>query len=188
MRKSIYNKKVVMAYLNEDFDLFGEYLEKRDPVALVLDAIEKGNFNRDAARLANISESEFYLWQQEKISLNKVNPYYKLEFSESVSRAKARRINFHLTKIREASDKDWRASAWMLEKIEPKIYGKNTQIGFNFQPPRITIATQEIPERTEEQKEKDKVYASGSEDVQKFKEVMEEIKRDLEEKENQDYS
>lgn len=183
MRKSIYNKKVVEAYLNDEVDKFNEYLEKRDPVALVLDAIEKGNFNRDAARLANISESEFYLWLQEKISLDKINPYYKSEFSEAISKAKAKRTDFHVSKIREASNKDWKASAWMLEKLEPKVYGKMTQIGFTNNP--VRTVSEMTPEEEEKLKKKVDAFLAQPNCLEICKEWAKEELERIEEEESQ---
>jgi len=186
MGKSIYNKKVVETYLNDEVDKFKEYLDKRDPVALVLDAIEKGNFNRDAARLANISESEFYLWLQEKISLDKINPYFKSEFSEAVSRAKAKRTDFHVSKIREASNKDWKASAWMLEKLEPKVYGKTTQIGFTNNH-SVRSVSELTPEEQEKLQKKIDAFLAHPNCLEICKEWSKEELERIEKEESQQY-
>lgn len=66
--------------------------------------LEKGNFRTNACALANISYETFTVWMQ------------KPEFSESIKNAESKCVNYHLENIKEGAKKDWRASAWYLER------------------------------------------------------------------------
>lgn len=131
MRKTKYEKKVVLAYLEGNNEKFEKYFKEGNLIALLLYFIEKGNSNKDALLRVGISESEFYLWQQEYLKDGIENKYYKSEFSEAIRKANFQRMNFHIANIFKASEKDWRASAWWLERTNPERFGKKLNLGFN---------------------------------------------------------
>lgn len=141
MRKTIYDNKVVKYYIDNQ-EKFKKELKNNNKLALLLFSIESGHTNQDAVRIAGISESEFYLWLQEIHTDGSDNKYYKPEFSEAMQLAQYNRINYHIQNIRDAGKKDWKASAWWLERTNRERFGKNvipsltnnfTQISVEFQ-------------------------------------------------------
>lgn len=84
--------------------------EQRD---LLLAAAQRGATNRDAAALAGIAESTFYKWLS--------NDDYA-DFADAYTRAKA---TGRMRSIRLIADSDdWRAHAWLLERVDPEHWGK----------------------------------------------------------------
>ena len=86
--------------------------------------IRNGVLNKDAAILSGISEATFYLWQQEKLEDGKDNPQFHLEFLESIKKAESARKRNFISTIVTASEKNWQASAWYLERVYPEEFGR----------------------------------------------------------------
>lgn len=80
-------------------------------------AIRLGLPNIRACELVGLSQETFYQWE-------KSDP----EFSEKIKKARSERIEFHLTNIKKAAEKNWTASAWILERTEPEYFGQKSKI------------------------------------------------------------
>ncbi len=70
----------------------------------ICELLERGNFRTNACSLVKISYETFTEWMQ------------KPEFSEAVKAAESKCVDYHLDVIQKAAKKDWRASAWYLER------------------------------------------------------------------------
>lgn len=114
-----YNKEICEAYNNDDEKKFGEYLSSQEPLALLLASIQIGNFYNESAILSGICEDTFYTWKKDK---------NKPEFSEALKKANARCEQFHIKNIRDASEKNWQASAWMLERKYKERWSSKTSV------------------------------------------------------------
>ncbi len=90
-------------------------------VEVILSAISEGLTQREAATLAGISEDTLSLWKQDS------------DFSEQIRQKQIENKRRHINVINKASERDWKASAWMLErkyKEEYSIHNK-LDIGVN---------------------------------------------------------
>lgn len=77
----------------------------------LLAAAQRGATNRDAAQLTGISESALYTWLAED-----------QEFGDAYARERA---EGRMKSIRLIADSDdWRAHAWLLERVDPEHWGK----------------------------------------------------------------
>ena len=74
--------------------------------------IEDGLPDYLACAAAGVDVATFYRWLHEPD---------KREFSEAITRARARRVAFHVDNISKAAPQDWRASAWYLEHTESEF-------------------------------------------------------------------
>lgn len=75
--------------------------------------IGEGNTARDACKLVGIHEDTFYTWKKGKP-----------EFSEALSAAEAQCKASCIKRVLEAGERDWRASAWILERRHKREYAK----------------------------------------------------------------
>lgn len=75
--------------------------------------LEEGNTITDTCAVVGISHSTFLTWKKE----------YP-EFASKVEKANAFAKQIHLQNIRNAGERDWRASAWFLERTSPKDFGQ----------------------------------------------------------------
>jgi len=83
----------------------------------VYEAISDGNTHKVAAALAGIHVSTFYRWMEDDS-----------EFSDTVRKAEAFSESFHVEQIRKASNSNWTASAWMLERRNNQEWGKKDRL------------------------------------------------------------
>lgn len=100
--------------------------KRGQPTKLTPDLLEKvkrgftlGMTARRVCDLLRIGESTFFLWVslgKEEAEAGKRNGHY-LEFLETVRQAQAEFDDKHLEHI--GSDPDWRARAWLLERVRP---------------------------------------------------------------------
>lgn len=79
----------------------------------MIEAAERGATNRDVAQMLGIAESTFYRW----ISHPDLG-----DFGDAYTRAKATG-RFRSVQI-IADSTDWRAHAWLLERMDPTHWGK----------------------------------------------------------------
>ena len=95
----------------------------------ICDWISNGNSNIDAAILSDISEFTFYEWKKrgKKDIKNKVDTEYS-KFSKSLKKAEIEFKNYHVFNIQKQSDKNWPASALLLERKYFNEYGKKEKI------------------------------------------------------------
>ena len=85
--------------------------------------IHDGNSPTRSATLVGISPSTYFHWMSKG---SKKEPGF-LEFSESIERAKAQSIVNRVAHISRAADSgNWRAAAWLLERMAPESFGKNS--------------------------------------------------------------
>ena len=85
--------------------------------------IRDGNSPAASATLVGISPSTYFNWMSKG---SNQEPKF-LEFSESIERAKAQSIINRVAHIaRAADDGHWRAAAWLLERMAPESFGKNS--------------------------------------------------------------
>ena len=90
-------------------------------IAKLVEAIEIGATREVAARYAGISVSSFCSW------MAKGREAESGEFSELLERiegAEAKLEIFCLEKIQAHGEKDWRAKAWVLERIHPERWAR----------------------------------------------------------------
>ena len=89
------------------------YKLTRKRIKIITEAISKGCTYKIASGVAGVSESTLYNWlsqgRKEKSGLKK-------ELLEEVKKAEYERANFLLERIIEHSSKDWKCSAWLLER------------------------------------------------------------------------
>jgi len=76
-------------------------------------AASVGNTNRTAALAAGISERAFYSWLSEDA-----------EFADAYACARAQGQEELVGQIRLASMADWKAAAWLLERMDPEHWSK----------------------------------------------------------------
>jgi hypothetical protein len=85
--------------------------------------IGMGLSNLDACRLCNIHEATFYRWLKNGNGARPTRMERKL--CESLKKAEAQFKATHVANIlKHAKDGAWQASAWMLERKQPKEYAK----------------------------------------------------------------
>ena len=82
----------------------GKYKDKK-LVQAILNSIKIGTPKRYAAMASGLSEAQFYVW---------VEKYP--EFAEAVKSAEAEAVQMHVARVTKAAEKQWQASAWMLER------------------------------------------------------------------------
>jgi len=92
---------------------------------ILFDAIERGLPYRQAAALAGISYDTFNRWRNDALDTD-ASPEL-CDFCKELAAAKARGADALLTKIKTASDKDWKAAAWILSKWFPKHWGASPE-------------------------------------------------------------
>jgi hypothetical protein len=71
----------------------------------ICDALRKGNTRTCAANLAGITRETFYQWLEGNLA-----------FSDAVTRAEAEAEDRYVEAVDKASDADWRAAAFWLER------------------------------------------------------------------------
>ena len=103
-----------------------------ETVAKIIEAIKMGATYELAAGYAGIHYDTFNEWMK-----------HKAEFSEQVKSAEGVGAMIWLAKIeRAASDGNWQAAAWKLERRYPHMYGKTVQQHEQGEQPwRIVIET-----------------------------------------------
>lgn len=73
-------------------------------IEVILSAISDGLTQREASNLAGISEDTLSLWKQDS------------DFSEQIRQKQIENKRRHINIINKASERDWKASAWWLER------------------------------------------------------------------------
>lgn len=87
--------------------------------AVIIEALENGNYAETAATLGGISHDTFYTWIRK--GEDGVEPY--AAFADATKRASAKAEAASLASVRAQSD-SWQASAWFLERRFPAKYAK----------------------------------------------------------------
>lgn len=101
----------------------------------ICDAIRLGATHLLAAQASGIDERTFYRWMDEKS-----------QFCQAVKAAEGEAALVWLEKIEAAaSDGNWQAAAWKLERRYPQMYGKTVQEHSGEQKLTIRIARRADP-------------------------------------------
>ena len=110
----------------------------------ITDYISDGNSPTISATLVGISSSTYFSWMSKG---SNQEPRF-MEFSESIERAKAQSIVNRVAYISRAADSGhWRAAAWLLERMAPESFGKNST-----RAPEVGAQTLEKPQGVSIQK------------------------------------
>ena len=107
--------------------------EQRERVRRFIAAIEGGLSDNAAAHLVGISMDTLHRWKTGKRRDGAETPYSRL-IRDRVARAKALRQQRWLDSIQAAASTplnngapgDWRAAAWLAERVHPDEYGQRT--------------------------------------------------------------
>ena len=84
--------------------------------------IQDGNSPTKSATLVGIAPSTYFNWMSKG---SNQEPRF-MEFSESIKRACAQSIVNRLAHISRAADSgNWRAAAWLLERLAPEEFGRH---------------------------------------------------------------
>lgn len=97
----------------------------REMVTVLCAALEEGHYREVACRLAGIDRKTLLNWL--KRGSREKNGLYR-ELFEAVERAEAKAEEFHLKNIKDASKKNWFASAWYLERKHPERWAKREPV------------------------------------------------------------
>lgn len=92
-------------------------------------AIAAGNYHEVACSLAGISPATFYNWMK-KGEQAKSGQF--LEFLEAIKKAEAIAEAKRIQMITEASETNWQAAAWYLERRYPDRWGKQSKHDVNM--------------------------------------------------------
>jgi hypothetical protein len=92
-------------------------------------AIAAGNYHEVACSLAGISTSTFYSWMK-KGEQAKSGQF--LDFREAIKKAEAIAEAKRIQMITEASETNWQAAAWYLERRYPDRWGKQNKHDVNM--------------------------------------------------------
>lgn len=96
-------------------------------VTIILEALGDGMTQRDASMLAGISEDTLCLWKRSNS-----------EFSEQMRRKAVEYKRKLLKNIEKASEKDWKACAWLLQRRYKREFSEDVQtqqdITYDFPP------------------------------------------------------
>lgn len=104
----------------------------QDLVNEILTYKENGLSDADVCDMVGISQNTFYKWLKEADTgvcvdnPNRPVPMLELkrELREGLKRAQAAFKAYHIQNITKAAKKSWQASAWMLERMYPKEFGR----------------------------------------------------------------
>ncbi len=97
---------------------------------VILEALENGMTQRDASMLAGISEDTLCLWKR-------TNSDFSEQMGQSVIKYKRKLMDI----ITKASEKDWKACAWLLER---KYKDRTEELVYDFPPFLMSIDHQRI--------------------------------------------
>lgn len=100
----------------------------------IVNLVGGGCFIADAAGAVGVSKNTLYNWirvgrqaAESRDEGGEVKPddiaCYKLY--RAIQKAKTKGVRYLLGKIKKATDKDWHAAAWILERKDPRRWGRN---------------------------------------------------------------
>jgi hypothetical protein len=96
-----------------------------DKASRILKAIRKGTPLKDAASVAGVSYDALNDWlnkgQREKAGVFR-------QFFLAYKRADAECVEEAASRVQTASQKNWQAAAWILERRRPEIYGRRSRL------------------------------------------------------------
>ena len=86
-------------------------------VAIILEALGDGMTQRDASMLAGISEDTLCIWKRTNS-----------EFSEQMGQKAIEYKRKMMKRIEKAGEKDWKATAWLLERKFKKDFSADPEL------------------------------------------------------------
>ncbi len=86
-------------------------------VQIILEALGDGMTQRDASMLAGISEDTLCIWKRTNS-----------EFSEQMGQKAIEYKRKMMKRIEKAGEKDWKATAWLLERKFKRDFSENPQL------------------------------------------------------------
>lgn len=96
----------------------------------ILKVIRAGNYIKTACEYCGIDETTFYrYWNVGKEEIERgvtEDESVYVKFYKSVKKARAEAEVRNVSTINKASEKNWQASAWWLERSFPERYGRQT--------------------------------------------------------------
>lgn len=104
----------------------------RDLIDEILTYKENGLSDKDVCAMVGINVATFYRWLKEaETGIDGNNPNkratdlaLKKELSDGLQKARTAFKAYHIQQITAASKKNWQASAWILERMFPKEFGR----------------------------------------------------------------
>ncbi len=128
----------------------------KEKLDLICKAVEVGATRKLAAMAAGIDVSTLYAWLQKGRNSTDENCLFK-EFSDRIKKAEGFSALRDLSIITAASETDWRAAAWRLERRHGYVVGQSHQIEAPIEANELDIKT-----LMEEIKESDKLISKLS--------------------------
>ncbi len=86
-------------------------------VAIILEALGDGMTQRDASMLAGISEDTLCIWKRTNSEFSEQMGQKAIEYKQKLMR-----------RIEKAGEKDWKATAWLLERKFKKDFSQDPQL------------------------------------------------------------
>lgn len=83
----------------------------------ICNAIAEGNTHRTSCAIAGVSHTFFYEWMNDDVA-----------FADMVKEAEAEAERWHVENIKRHAKDNWLPSAWMLERRNPKEWGKKDKL------------------------------------------------------------
>lgn len=98
--------------------LFGRKTKLTDNTTIAVVAnLKRGLSIRETCNIVGISETSFYDWRNQHA-----------DFSDIVEQAQYEAIKKHRANIDQHAKRDWRASAWTLERTHPNEYAPKSTV------------------------------------------------------------
>lgn len=99
-----------------------------------IDTLERGLPLKFALKLAGISDVQFRSWMKKAdkdLEEGKETVYTKIK--KRIERAQAEKVLSYINKIElQAEEGEWKAAAWLLERLYPEEFGKKSHQDVNF--------------------------------------------------------
>jgi transposase len=102
--------------------------------AAIVKALRQGNYIEAAAGIAGVTKQVVYDWMRAGAQ-GKAPKYVK--FLDAVKKAQADAETRHVGRITKAAEKQWQASAWMLERKFPDRWGQRIKVEVERQMNRL---------------------------------------------------
>jgi hypothetical protein len=89
----------------------------------ICDGIRNGMPIEHVMDYVGLTDHTFYRWMRQGKSDHTEDSVY-IRFRKAVKKARAANIRRHIKNIRKHSESTWQASAWFLERRDPKNFGR----------------------------------------------------------------
>jgi hypothetical protein len=113
-----------------------------DRIKTILDALREGNYRDTAAEGAGITYNTFREWEK-KGEVEEKGKFH--DFNVAIKRAEAEGEQLHIRRINQAGEEGaWQADAWMLERKDPKKWGRKDATKLELSGEVKTINTEQF--------------------------------------------